>query len=114
MTQRFGGLFSTLSSRDYSQLRGIIDKEEDTLETEIPLETFSDRDLYWYLHRLEDFYRGQLESWSVSKSKGFGSSLTPELFTELRQDMSILRRLKAKVKTKLKGNIGEPSFNEFQ
>ncbi len=104
MTQRHGGLFSDLSGRDLKDLNTVLYYTEDaqTLEN---LNSLSSQDLYSRLSELHTDGRGFLEDLTISQSRG--NPVDPQEFSDLRRILSIMGRLRAKLKRKI-GKNWEP------
>ena len=108
MSQRFGGLFSTLSQRDYSALVFILQSEED--DYLIPeLETLSAQGLYWLVDYLEDKIREEIQY--LSKYQAVDGPVPSGHFTGSRQELAVLQTLKRKIRGKLKGRVGESRWD---
>ncbi len=106
MTQRFGGIFSTLNHKDLIEIYRFTDNEEYTQETYIGpnfnLQTMSNREIYIILEGLETSMREMLEMMTGSERRGYPQPDDSHFFTQYRQDLASLRRIKAKLKRSIR------------
>ncbi len=109
MTQRIGGLFSTLTHKDYRVIEEILEEDDQDDQMEA-VYSMPDRELYWYVNNLEDYHKEILTDMSASQAKS--RNYTGDQFISQRQNVFALRKIKSRIKRKLKGQLGDPMYIE--
>ena len=105
MTQRIGGIFSSLTNQDIAELIRITDNEEVEVEPGLDFSRMSNRGIYEIVELAEESVKEMLElaTWLQRPSpEGFErEQVNPQSFIDYRTDLSILRRIKSKLRRKL-------------